>query len=343
MSMFFVVKAQDSTILQLAPSENRHIARLNSDQPYVAGFQVIKDDFSVYGGIDGMSITASFPSTEPEAFSSDDWLGAGMFLQAQDTKFYHVDYGFYFMLVVDFSGKLFVDVGLHQTREASAPIQFPNEKIVYSYCWELSGIDISTPVTLVARWNSERTVHYSISSGGFSATVMSVDVSDFLDCQNIIPKFYQGNVIVNPFPFSRYVNYFQFGITSSRIMNNSHWQARLAEPSVLKQTVWACVEKAWSTQGDISYLDGDWKWGGQPYEGVNAHYYHNTLQNPCELLLYYDGNTLPRGAVLWDITKATDDGISQYQMEAHSVRALFFLAFSASIILRHLRFSFHER
>ncbi len=332
-SMLAAVKAQDSTTFQLTPSDNPHVARLNSDQPYVAGFQVIKDDFSVYGGIDGMAVTVSFPSTNPESFSSGDWLGAGMFLQAQDTRFYHIDYGFYFMLVVDFSGNLYVDIGLHQTREASAPLQTPNEKTVYTYCWQLSGIDISTPVKLAARWDSNQTVHYSIMSGGFDLAVMSIDISSFADCENIIPKFYQGNVIVNPFPFSRYVNYFQFGVTSSRTMNNSNWQARLTEPSALKQAEWARVEKAWSTQGDISYLDGDWKWGGQPYEGVNAQYYNNPLQNSYELRFYYDGNTLPRGTELWDTKKATADEILQHQMHAHQVYASFLCALGTSMIL----------
>jgi len=329
-----VIRAEGSASFQLTPSENCHIAQLNSDQPYVAGYQVIKDDFSVYGGVDGTAVTASFPSTDPESFASGDWLGAGMFLQAQDTRFKHVDYGFYVMLVVDFSGKLFIDVGLHQTREASLPIQAPSERTVYAHSWQFSGINITTPVTLVALWDSGKTVHYSVSSAGSNVTVMSVNVSGLPDCGSIIPKFYQGNVIVEPFPFSRYVNYFQFGVTSSRIMENSHWQVRLNEPQVLQETGWICVEKAWSTQGDISYLDADWRWGGLPYEGVNAQYYQNPLRNPLELVFYYDGNTLSRGTVLWDVSRiATGDYTFSCQRGAHQVCPSFLCALGGSAIL----------
>jgi hypothetical protein len=329
-----VIKAEGSASPQLTPSVICHIAQLNSDQPYVAGYQVIKDDFSVYGGVDGTAVTVSFPSIDPESFTSGDWLGAGMFLQAQDTRFKHVDYGFYVMLVVDFSGKLFVDVGLHQTREASLPIQAPSEKTVYTYCWQFSGIDITTPVTLAASWDSGKNVHYSVSSAGFNITAMSVNVSALPDCGSIIPKFYQGNIIVEPFPFSRYVNYFQFGVTSSRIMENSHWQVRLNEPKVLQETGWICVEKAWPTQGDISYLDANWRWGGHPYEGVNTQYYQNPLRNSLELVFYYDGNTLSRGTVSWDVKKiATSDYTFFYQVGNHQVFASFLCALGGSVIL----------
>jgi hypothetical protein len=98
------------------------------------------------------------------------------------------------------------------------------------------------------------------------------------------------------------VNYFQFGVVSSESIANNDWAVDLAEPKMLKETGWILVEKAWSTQGDISYLDADWRWGGVPYYGVNAQYWKNPLENPYEIVFHYDGSTLTPGTALWDYT-----------------------------------------
>jgi len=59
------------------------------------------------------------------------------------------------------------------------------------------------------------------------------------------------------------------------------------------------VDTAWSVQGDISYLDGSWMWGGAQYRGVSAQHYKNPLENPYELVFFYNGQTLQSGTVLW--------------------------------------------
>jgi len=109
--------AREDRSFSLTETENHHVAELNSDQPYVAGCCVTSEDLETYGTINGTAVEVSFPSTDSDYFPAGSWLGAGMFVQAQDTRFLHVDYGFYMMLVLDASGDLFIDVGLHQTRE----------------------------------------------------------------------------------------------------------------------------------------------------------------------------------------------------------------------------------
>jgi hypothetical protein len=299
-SSITIRRVTGSLSVELSPVENHHVVRLNSDQPYLAGYHVNAENLSVYGTVLSTAVTVSFPSTDVSSFPSGSWLGGGMFVQAQDTRFRHVDYGFYMMLVLDASGGLFVDLGLHQTREGTLPFQLPTEDIVYAYTWRVTGIGLATEVTLYAGWDNDGSVHYSISILSSNFALTSVNVAGLPNCENIIRKFYSGNVIVEPFPFSRYVNYFQFGVVSSQSIANNGWTVDLAEPKVLKEVGWVLVERAWSTQGDISYLDADWRWGGVPYCGVGAQYYKNPLANPYEIVFQYDGSTLASGTVFWD-------------------------------------------
>lgn len=286
--------------ISLLPTENHHIAGLNSNQPYVAGYHVETPDLYTRERVQATAVTVSFPTTQPNFFPSDSWLGAGMFIQAQDSKYINVDYGFYTLLVLDSSGKIFMDLGFHQTRESTAPIQMATSELLYAYTWQISGMDPSTPATFLASWDSDGFVHYSLSTSQTTVQITSINVTSFPNCENIIRKFYAGNVIAGMgFPFGHYAFYFQFGVISSRIIADDHWTADLKEPRILRNSGWSLVETAWSTQGDISYLDYDWKWGGVPYEGVSAKYLNQQLENPHEVMFFYNGETLPRGTILW--------------------------------------------
>ena len=287
--------------LTIEEIENHHIVRLNSNQPYSAGFHVNTEDLNTYGTIDGTAVTVSFLSTETN-FSKDTWLGAGMFVQAQDTKYKNVDYGFYTILAIDSSGSLFVDLGLHQTREETQPVQPGNEELVYAYTWRLSGVVLTTPVTLRAQWDDQGVVHYFITINENTTLIKSVKIAEISNCDNIIPKFYGGNVINKPFPFSNYVNFFQFGVIGSKSIEDNHWKVLVEKPQLLKNGEWVKVSKAWSVQGNIAFLDQDWRWGGQPYNGVNAQYFNHPLQTPYQIIFEYTGETLASGTVLWNLS-----------------------------------------
>lgn len=312
-SVAFAANANDG--LEVSPTENHHIIELNSNQPYVAGYHVNNPDINTFEGVRSTGITVSFPSTDPNYFPAGSWLGAGMFVQAQDIKLRNVDYAFYTMLVLDASGGFFLDVGLHQTREATAPLQMPTEDLLYAYTWRVSGIEPSTPVNLLATFDSEGFVHYSISASGTNITLTSINVTALPGCASIIKHFFAGNnIAVLAFPYARYVNYFQFGVVSSQIIANKHWSADLKDPRILRKpgsrfgAGWHLVSTAWSTQGDISYLDSDWKWGGAPYPGTSAKYHKNPLENPNEVIFFYNGQTLRPGTVLWQNTSSKTNG-----------------------------------
>lgn len=309
-------------MFQITPTTEHHVAALNSNLPYAAGFHVLADDLSLRETVNATEVTVSFPSTQPEFFPPDSWLGGGMFVQGQDHKFRNVDYGFYMMLVLDASDRLFVDFGLHQTEEETAPLQNPTSSLVYSYTWQISGISASTPITLLQSWNSNGFVDYSLSFSGRTEPLTSVNVTYMPNCQNIITKFYAGNVVIDPFPFSRYINYFQFGIISNQPITDSHWHVDLKEPMILRQTGWAQVDKAWSLQGDHSYLDHDLMWGGTTYRGVDAQYYENPLQNPYEIIFSYNNNTLASGRVLWNFPSIDNNTVVPFAFESQGLTML---------------------
>jgi hypothetical protein len=132
--------------------------------------------------------------------------------------------------------------------------------------------------------------------------VSSVNVAARTKCESIIRLFYAGDATNgNAFPLGHYVYYFQFGVISSESIANDHWSADVKDPRLLRTTGWDPVDIAWSTQGDLSYLDSDWMWGGAPYTGVSAQYYQNQLQNPYELIFNYSGRTLTPGTILWQV------------------------------------------
>lgn len=293
------LRVEATETIELAPTEIHHVIELNSNQPYVAGYHVNTPDLETRETVLATAITVSFPSTDTSYFPSGSWLGGGMFVQAQDSKLKYVDYGFYTMLVLDAEGNMFLDVGMHQTREETPPLNMPTEQLVYAYTWHVREIDPATPVTLLASWDSEGWVHYSVSASGYNVTLPPINVTNFPNCKSMIRKFYAGNVIVGPFPFSRYVQYFQFGVVSSTNIANNHWLVDLRDPRILRETGWNPIDIAWSIEGDISYLDYSWMWGGSPYLGVSAQFYKNPLEYPYEVIFFYNGQTLPSGTVLW--------------------------------------------
>lgn len=322
-SALAVFPAKGSALLLTVASEH-HVAELNSNMPYVGGFDVIADNLTLYGTVEATAVTVSFPSTEPELLPSGCWLGGGMFVQGQDGRFNYVDYGFYMMLVLDPSGRMFVDLGLHQTEEATVPIQNAMSNLVYAYTWQITGIDRSTPVTLLQSWDSNGSVDYSISVSGQDENLTTVNVVSLLNCQNIIRGFYTGNVVMDPFPISRYINYFQFGVMSSQTIADTYWQVDVKEPRILSQTGWTPVDRAWSLEGDHSYLDYSLMWGGAEYSGADAQYYQHPLQEPYEIIFSYDGHTLASGTVLWDVpsTAATPFGSENQGLTAFAQRFL---------------------
>jgi hypothetical protein len=287
--------------------------------PYVAGFQVAVDNLTVREHANATEVTVSFPSANTTFWPSGSWLGGGMFVQGQDTVYRNVDYGFYMMLVLDASGNMFIDLGLHQTEEQTLPIQTCMSTLVYAYTWQIEGINTSTPVTLIQSWNNSESVNYSISVSGQQEELIDVNVLSMPNCQHMIPTFYTGNVVLDAFPYTRYINYFQFGIISSQPIDNPSWTVDVDKPTMLVKNSWILVNKAWSLEGDHSYLDHDLMWGGALYKGIKIQCYQHPLQNPYELLFSFNGTSSTTGKVLWDVSGTGNNAIPPFSIEGQAL------------------------
>lgn len=316
LTLLFIGTATADNGINVYPSEERHVIELNSNQPYVAGFHVNTEDLRTRGTLNAASITVCFESVETNSFPESAWLGGGMFIQAQDHKFLHIDYGFYMMLVIDADGRLFVDMGLHQTREYSLPFQNPPSELIYAYTWEVATLNSAIPLTISAHWDQEGTIHYYLFREQTNVTLKSINVPSFPNCENIIRKFYAGNTNINTFSRPKgYINFFQFGVVSSETITDSQWEVSLRNPMILKtgriavaptkdwktqgEKGWVPVDKAWTVQGDNSFLDADWKWGGKPYHGVDAEVRFDPSKDSREVSFSYTGHTLKPGTILW--------------------------------------------
>jgi hypothetical protein len=338
-----VPRTKGLTSVELSPAAEHHVAGLNSNMPYVAGFQVIADSLTVREHANATEVTVSFPSTNTTLWPSDSWLGGGMFVQGQDKAYHNVDYGFYMMLVLDASGNLFIDLGLHQTEEETLPIQTCMSTLVYAYTWQIGGINKSTPVTLIQSWDTNGSVNYSISVSGQEEELIDVNVLGMPNCQNMIPTFYTGNVIDDPFPFSRYISYFQFGVISNQAITNPYWTVDVEKPGMLRTTGWVLVDKAWLLEGDHSYLDHDLMWGGAPYAGVEIQYYQHPLQNPYEIIFSYSGTASTTGRVLWNVLSTSSNTTAVFTSQNEALTELsrrflpvIIIALGAAIILPFL-------
>jgi hypothetical protein len=279
----------------LVATDTHHVAQLNSNMPYIAGFQVYADDLSEYLEVNGTAVTVSFNSTAPAYFPADSWLGCGMFVQAQDHFFYNVDYGFYMMLVIDSSGTMFIDVGLHQTEEASEPIQAANSSLIYSYTWLINNVDESSKVELFQTWLNSDSVRYSVSVSGINQILADINVRAMPNCNNIISRFYAGNVVMGESPFGQCDNFFQFGIISNKIIDNSHWQADVENPMMLMTKDWNLANKAWLLEGDNSFIDQNARWGGAIYPGISI------TPNIYQLSFKYTGKQYSGPHTLWNL------------------------------------------
>jgi hypothetical protein len=355
-TLLFTGTATADNGIHIHPSEEQHVIELNSNQPYVAGFHVNTEDLRTRGTLNAASITVCFKSVETNSFPESAWLGGGMFIQAQDSKLLHIDYGFYMMVVIDANGRLFVDLGLHQTREFSVPFQNPPSELIYAYTWEVTALASSIPATISAHWDEEGTIHYYLFAEQTNVSLISINVPSLPNCESIIRKFYAGNtnVCVNSVPMKGYVNFFQFGIVSSETITDSPWIVSLRNPMILKtgriavaptkdwktegEKGWVPVDKAWTVQGDNSFLDADWKWGGKPYYGAEADVCFEPSEDLREVLFSYTGYTMKPGTILWGNANLlfSDNLVRWLMLLLKPIFGLFsILLFLGTIILKH--------
>jgi hypothetical protein len=90
----------------------------------------------------------------------------------------------------------------------------------------------------------------------------------------------------------------------------------------LSQAGWSLVDRAWSLEGDHSYLDYSLMWGGTEYSGVDAQYYQHPLQNAYDIIFSWDSHTLASGTVLWDVQRTNNTAATGFGSTSQPLNVL---------------------
>lgn len=247
--------------------------------PYACGYlsttpheeDLYYDDPGVFGDsckwtVEATKVTVSFPETpNPSVIGDNNWLAAGMFVTGWDHTVDQQDWAYYSVLVLDRQGNLWLDVGIYADNEVNG--------VYYEICtktWHILGVDRSTPTTLTARWIGE-TVDWDVTIAGapYNPPNSSFDMSNQVDPIESFAVGWENILPFNPHPLCYY---FQFGITSPNHITQGGWNALIEYPQWYKDGEWHLVQQAQTMQGENSWLDNVWCWGGaNAYVEVKCH------------------------------------------------------------------------
>ena len=159
--------------------------------------------------------------------------------------------------------------------------------------------NISTPVYLKITWGGQRPNYHAdwfYNYTGRPWTKFGSFVPDYREAL----YFDIGVEGAGNFPCTC-VYFYQFGVASK--MPVPGWAVQLLYPSFVNphSGIWQLMEHASIIQGWHSYWKGNYRWGGDPYNGVIAQSNENDKSLPTGVLqLTYSGRaTLQDHAVLW--------------------------------------------
>ena len=92
--------------------------------------------------------------------------------------------------------------------------------------------------------------------------------------------------------------FFQFGVASK--LPVAGWKILLLYPSFQYQGTWRMMERANIIQGDYSFWKAEYRWGGEPYQGVTAQSKLTDSNIPPGIVEFeYTGGTLKNNAPAW--------------------------------------------
>lgn len=261
---------------------------------YAAGWMEPLSTESEHWYVNGTRVTISFPNTpDPSAIGLGNWVAAGMFVEGMDG---HGDFptsrdwGYYAVLVLYYTGDLYLDVGMYRLEEWTG-----GRSDILVRTWHIGGVDHSTPITLTSMWLNGQYIDWftTINQVDYDPPNSIFDMSGQDDPQ---PNFTVGvHDLGSIAEWTTYHKcyYFQFGITSLYPLIQAGWRAKLSRPSYNENNEWYLVQKALSIGGENAFLDAVWKWGGVNYQGVSAY------SRPYEVTFYYSGDPIPDNIYLW--------------------------------------------
>ncbi len=262
--------------------------------PYVAGYYN-----STQYRICCVQIGVSFTKVDLKALAPNNFLMAGMGVQSPNCCIDGWDFGWRADLFVLPNGTQVVSGSTWETCDGNANCGGVMwQHLRYHAQHTINPADISTPVYLRMMWQYDQPSWHAdwyYNYTGQPWTKFGSFVPDFREGH----YFDIGIVGVGNYP-SAYAFFYQFGVASKTPVQG--WSVQLLYPSfVHPDGSWRVMERANIIQGWHSFWKANYRWGGEPYNGVSAQANANDQTLPAGILqLTYSGTgTLPEKTVLW--------------------------------------------
>lgn len=301
------VKAPNSPLVEeVEPILETQIFTENATQPYIGLYATNASRWPPTRAPNAreVSVIVSFDGTDTSVIQEDNWLLAGIAAQGQDSEHggcYAIDWGYtYGLLLNGTESDPFVHAEVHEVHEWHDCL--PGYSIVVS-SWKASipDLHVSSYVNLTMKW-TDHPVPGQSDYVDYYATVngQTHHLYRYYAAESANPYFMVGTEerYWGFIPLGNTVKWLQFfGAWSEYNIGTTGWHSYLIDPSYKKvgSSSWTKISFAYSTDGENSYFDNVFRWGGDPYNDVDASYYRNYVH-------FYptsDGSTLDPDTLLW--------------------------------------------
>src|SRR2546427_911888 len=263
--------------------------------PYVAGYYN-----STQYRICCVQIGVSFTKVDLKALAPNNFLMAGMGVQSPNCCIDGWDFGWRADLFVLPNGTRVVSGSTWETCDGNANCGgIMWEHLRYHAERVINPANSSTPVYLRMMWRYDKPDFHADWYYNYTGQPW-IQFGSFVPDFREGPYFDIGLVGVGNYP-SAYAFFYQFGVASKTPVLG--WSVQLLYPSFVDPNgSWRLMEKANIIQGWHSYWKANYRWGGEPYNGVSAEANANDKTFPVGILqMTYSGiGTLPEKTVLWE-------------------------------------------
>ena len=269
-----------------------------SSYPYVAGYYN-----STQYRICCLQLGVSFVEANVQLLAPDNFLMAGMGVQSPNCCVDGWDLGWRADVFLLPNRSLIVSGSSWTTCDSNANCGgYFWQQLRYHAQVTLNPQEISAPIYLRMMWEPITTNGQTLYQANWYYNTTNVPWTRF---GSFLPDFREGPYFDIGIPGGVPTNlpqgttyFYQFGVASK--IPVSGWRVLLLYPSFQYQGSWRVMERANIIQGDYSFWKAEYRWGGEPYEGVTAQA-NLTDPNipPGTAYFNYDGRTMRDNAPLW--------------------------------------------
>ncbi len=266
--------------------------------PYVAGYYN-----STQYRICCLQIGVSFTKANVQLLAPDNFLMAGMGVQSPNCCVDGWDLGWRADVFLLPNRSLIVSGSSWTTCDSNANCGgYFWQQLRYHTQATLNPQNISAPIYLRMMWEPVSINGQTLYQANWYYNTTNVSWTKF---GSFLPDFREGPYFDIGIPGGVPTNlpqgatyFYQFGVASK--IPVSGWKVLLLYPSFQYQGSWRVMERANIIQGDYSFWKAEYRWGGEPYEGVTAQAnLTDPSISPGIAYFSYNGGTMRDNAPLW--------------------------------------------